>query len=236
LGKRSFTRRGGDGHGVYEEVITLADLPGWILTIAAGWLAVRMCISFVRTVNLIFFFYLISGIALVTALTAEKLKLYLGADFVETALLLNEWGRISAVAFFVAGFNAFIMVAQPPVARFPRVFSAFPLAIIPAHYFSLHAATLKEWITGIYEAGALIIGLAMYLTHLKKSIQYGWIVSGIVLISFSFFVYWFPDSVLVKGDIAWQLFLTAGLIATGTGIERTEHFFKPDYAEIKENE
>lgn len=208
-------------------MIFFYDLPGWLLLAASLLLFYRLVNVFFSGFSLIYTFYSLSALALILSAGAGTAKLIIGPDFFELASEISEWSRISAVALILCGLTALIREAKPPFARFPRIFSLFPLAIIPAHYYALHAAVLKEWVVGIYEAGSILIGFVMYVSYLRRDINFGYIVSGIVLILFAFISYWFRNQVLIQTENAWKLVFAGGLFFIALGISRTEKHFIP---------
>jgi hypothetical protein len=203
----------------------LSDVPG--LTIAASgiWLFYTLVMSFVRTKNLIFGFYLLAATAMLVTVVGTLGPVLFGAEFVETALNMREWGRISAIALVLSGLTAFIRFVKPPFARFPRVFSAFPLLIIPAHYFGMNSAVLKEWVIGIYEIGALFIALVMYAAQLRRDAQFLIILAGLGFNVIAFTAYWFPELVLVSGPGPWKISFALGCLLIARGIRGTEKHF-----------
>lgn len=207
-------------------MIFLYDIPGWLLFAAGFLLLFRLTSSFIRTYSLIYFFYTLSALSLLIAGFGAVGKTIFGADFVEWSVLMTEWGRITSVALLMSGLTALIREAKPPFARFPRVFCAFPLTIIAAHYFGMHAAVLKEWVIGIYEAGSLVIGLVMYASYLRRDYQFIFVISGLILFLFAFITFWFREFVLVQSDHAWKLMFSAGIFFVSYGLSRTESHFK----------
>jgi|GEM_PF-1621616 len=125
-----------------------------------------------------------------------------------------EWNRVVAITALFCSLSVLIRDSKPDFARFPLSFSLFPLLIIITFPFVQNTLVIKEWVMGIYEGGAVIVGLIMYgtLTYFNRS--YLRVLSSVGILSVSFIMYWFiPGMQNTSSSWLWKMVFIIGIFA-----------------------
>lgn len=134
---------------------------------------------------------------------------------------VSSWATISSAAFMLCAVTGLIREAKPTFARFPRIFCAFPLILIPLNVWGQHTLVLKDWMLALYLAGGLLI-MALILTVFLKKDHSIWIIYlSLGLLSGAHITAWF--NVIMTQDIeliSWKILLTMGMILFSVGFHK----------------
>lgn len=136
------------------------------------------------------------------------------------ANLILEWLNISGIAFILSGLALLIYNSKPPFARFPIILCYVPLLIIFTYYFAMNTLVLKEWLLMIYQGGALLVALLMFSMLIKKKLDYLIILMGLIIVSFSFILFWFPTYLSENLRWIWKALLISGMFITVHGFNK----------------
>ncbi len=118
---------------------------------------------------------------------------------------ISSWLQVTGVSFALCGLAIENWEDRPPVARFPYALAFAPVLLILSYGFVFQTVFLKELILALYEAGALFIGLMLFILFTVKNANYLYTVIGNALLLLSFAVYWFPGDLVADQPWLWQL-------------------------------
>ncbi len=118
---------------------------------------------------------------------------------------ISSWLQVTGVSFALCGLAIENWEDRPPVARFPYALAFAPVLLILSYGFVFQTVFLKELILALYEAGALFIGLMLFILFTVKNANYLYTVIGNALLLLSFAVYWFPGDLVADQPWIWQL-------------------------------
>lgn len=150
------------------------------------------------------------------------------SGFVDSASVTNisnfifEWGHITCLAFVLSALAIFIRESKPVFAQFPMLYTALPLMIVVSYILVKDTYALKNWLIAIYQGGAITVALLMYSVYTYRRNQYAIILAGVILLLFSYLLYWYVPNVQTAYNWIWQLLLAAGMVTTVLGYENAE--------------
>jgi len=133
-----------------------------------------------------------------------------------------EWGHITCLAFVLSALAVFIRESKPVFAQFPMLYTALPLMIVISYLLVQDTYALKNWLISIYQGGAIIVALLMYSVYTYRRKQYGIILAGVIILLFSYILYWYIPNIQTSYNWSWQLLLAAGMTIIVLGYENTE--------------
>lgn len=190
------------------------DWNGLLVCIVAGYASVKLASMAYRLDSLMHTAFAIAMLSFAVLGISENLALvvrYFEGDF--NVQMVKEWSGVISISLVLCGLAVLIRNAKPAFARFPLSFTALPLLIIVTYPLAIDTLVLKDWIMGIYEGGALLIGLLMYAVMSTTSVKYLYVVGAIALLSIAYTIYWFlPAEVVYTSSWIWQLFLLSGIV------------------------
>lgn len=135
----------------------------------------------------------------------------------------SDWAQVTCMAFVLSAITLVIREAKPEFARYPRVFALLPLCIVPVHYFGMHTLVLKDWVLGIYQAGALIIGALLYGSWLFRDVRFLTSFIAVMILMVTFLFYWSPFGLGTGlSSNVWRIGIIIGLILLNFGVEQTK--------------
>lgn len=161
--------------------------------------------------GLAFIFYFFSSLTwIVNSFDIEQSTLFL-------IHAISSWMQVTGVSFALCGLAIENWEDRPPVARFPYALAFAPVLLILSYGFVFQTVFLKELILALYEAGALLIGLMLFILFTVKNTNYLNTVIGNALLLLSFAVYWFPGDLVADQPWIWQLiaFIAIPIIVQG---------------------
>lgn len=167
------------------------------LTIAAGILAIMQIGIFID-------------------MMADNANLSAAVEFI------NEWGHITSLAFVLSSLAIFIRESKPVFAQFPFFYTALPLLILISYFFVQDTYALKNWLTAIYQGGAIIVSILMYSVYTYRKIEYGLILTGIGVFFLTFLLFWFIPAMQNSYAWIWKLMVGIAMVVTVVGYEKTE--------------
>ncbi|WP_138429644.1 hypothetical protein [Fodinibius saliphilus] len=144
------------------------------------------------------------------------------AFFSNTAAFIFEWGHIICLAFVLSSLAVFIRESKPAFAQFPMLYTGLPLLIVLSYLLVKDTYALKNWLITIYQGGAITVSILMYSVYTYRRKQYAIILSGSIILLFSYLLYWFVPAVNGPYTWLWELFLAAGLLTTVLGYEHAD--------------
>ena len=150
------------------------------------------------------------------------------SGFVDSASVTNisnfifEWGHITCLAFVLSALAVFIRESKPVFAQFPMLYTALPLLIVISYLLVQDTYALKNWLIAIYQGGAIIVALLMYSVYTYRRKQYAIILAGVIILLFSYILYWYVPNIQTSYNWSWQLLLAAGMTIIVLGYENAE--------------
>lgn len=133
-----------------------------------------------------------------------------------------EWGHITSLAFVLSSLAIFIRESKPVFAQFPFFYTALPLLILFSYFFVQDTYALKNWLTAIYQGGAILVSLLMYSVYTYRKVEYGLILSGIGVFLLAFLLFWFIPAIQDSYAWIWKIMVGIAMIVTVIGYEKTE--------------
>lgn len=167
------------------------------LTIAAGILALMQ-------------------IGLFIDIMSDDANLSAAVDFVV------EWGHITSLAFVLSSLAIFIRESKPVFAQFPFFYTALPLLILISYFFVQDSYALKNWLTAIYQGGAIFVAVLMYSVYTYRKAEYGLILTGMGFFFITFILFWFIPSIQDSYEWIWKVLVGIAMVVTVVGYEKTE--------------
>lgn len=134
-------------------------------------------------------------------------------------LNLQGWTQVSAVSFLLVALSIENWEDRPPVARYPYTFNFSALILIPAYLLLYQTVYLQEVMIGIYEGGAILVGLLLFGLFTSKMFEYIYSFLGIVLILLGFVVYWFPAETVLSFPWIWKIITITGVLIFVSGYQ-----------------
>lgn len=191
----------------------------WILFLS-GLISLSMFIRIsLKQTNIVHIGFTLSLLAFCVTMSAVILQASgLNKGSSETFEVIVSWATISSAAFMLSAVTGLIREAKPTFARFPRIFCAFPLLLIPLNVWGQHTLVLKDWMLGLYLAGGLFI-LALILTVFFKKDHFIWIIFGsLVLLTFAHVIVWFNVGLSPEFErISWKSLFAGGMVLFSIG-------------------
>lgn len=144
------------------------------------------------------------------------------ANFSAAIEFITEWGHITSLAFVLSSLAIFIRESKPVFAQFPFFYTALPLLILISYFFVQETYALKNWLTAIYQGGAIIVSLLMYSVYTYRRAEYSLILIGIAVFFLTFILFWFLPVIQNSYAWIWKLLVGLAMIVTVVGYEKTE--------------
>ncbi|MDI6400755.1 hypothetical protein QLX67_02020 [Balneolaceae bacterium ANBcel3] len=137
---------------------------------------------------------------------------------------LANWVTVFAVSFALSAMAALIREFKPELTRYPRVFTLFPLLLIPVYPMVIETVVLKEYVIFIYKLSAVGIGLLMYGYKSYKDSSYGFVFFGVIFFLLTLILYRIPDTFFQLPEYGWILLSSAGVLAFTIGYIQTNKY------------
>lgn len=138
----------------------------------------------------------------------------------ETALLLRqgmEWVHVTAISFSLCTLALENWYDRPGIARYPFWLNAMPLLLLLSYLMVYDTLHLKSILAGIYEGGALLIGLLIFGLFTVRNLNYLYAFAGMLMFLLSFIIFWFPGGPAVEAGWLWKIFAVAGVLSFISG-------------------
>jgi len=136
--------------------------------------------------------------------------------------MIREWSAIVSISFILSAIAILIRNAKPPFARFPIYFTALPLLLIAVHPIAIKTIVLKYWLMGIYQGGAIIIGIMLYTVMATHDSKFLIILFSVISFGLSFISYWLIPETNTIVEQLWKLPFTLGIIISVYGYDKLE--------------
>lgn len=144
------------------------------------------------------------------------------ANFSAAVEFIVEWGHITSLAFILSSLAIFIRESKPVFAQFPFFYTALPLLILISYFFVQDTYALKNWLTAVYQGGAIIVSVLMYSVYTYRKAEYGLILLGVALFFLAFLSFWFIPAIQNSYAWIWKVLVSIAMIVTVIGYEKTE--------------
>jgi len=139
-----------------------------------------------------------------------------------TVEIIFAWAEIVAVALVLCYLALLIRDSKPVFARFPFAFTALPLLIIITFPLVQNTIVLKDWVIGLYEGGALLIGLLVFGVKTSKDERFTLLTAGLLIFLGCFLAVWLVPKTAVIYDMLWKGLLIFGIGLTIHGYQYAE--------------
>jgi len=116
------------------------------------------------------------------------------------------------IACLLSALAVVVRESKPIVTRFPLALSFIPFLLVPSHLIVSHTFVLKELLFGIYEGGAIVVGLLIYALNATNDKRYLNIVLGIVVFAIALLLEALTIPIMVSVWIIWGLFAIAVIL------------------------
>lgn len=132
---------------------------------------------------------------------------------------INEWFEIIAISFVLSGLAVLIRESKPVFAQFPLIYTAVPLLLVFSYWLVKDTLAIKDWLTSIYQGGALMVAILMYGVHTYRISHYIYALVASLIFLITFIVYWFVPGVQEGYPWIWQLLLGISFIVMVYGLD-----------------
>ncbi len=116
------------------------------------------------------------------------------------------------IACLLSALAVVVRDSKPIVTRFPLALSFIPFLLVPSHLIVSHTFVLKELLFGIYEVGAIIVGLLIYGLFSLSDKRYLNIVLGIVCFAIALVLDAVTIPIMISAWITWGLYAIAVIL------------------------
>jgi hypothetical protein len=116
------------------------------------------------------------------------------------------------IASLLSALAVVVRDSKPIVTRFPLALSFIPFLLVPSHLIVSHTFVLKELLFGIYQAGAIIVGLLIYGLFSTTDRRYLNIVAGIVFFAVALVLDTVTIPFMISAWIIWGVFAIAVIL------------------------
>lgn len=116
------------------------------------------------------------------------------------------------IASLLSALAVVVRDSKPIVTRFPLALSFIPFLLVPSHLIVSHTFVLKELLFGIYQAGAIIVGLLIYGLFSTTDKRYLNIVAGIVFFAVALVLDMVTIPFMISAWIIWGVFAIAVIL------------------------
>lgn len=144
------------------------------------------------------------------------------ANFSAAVEFVAEWGHITSLAFILSSLAIFIRESKPVFAQFPFFYTALPLLILISYFFVQDTYAIKNWLTAIYQGGAIIVAILMYSVYTYRRTEYSLILIGVAVFFLAFILFWFIPAIQNSHAWIWKTLVGIAMIITVIGYEKTE--------------
>lgn len=149
--------------------------------------------------------------------------LYFFEESIPEYLFYKDYLSIAGVSSILIGLFILIRNSKPVFARFPAQFTLLPLIVIPFYPMLSETLVLRELVSIIFQAGALVVAfLILFINQYKKS-EHGWVILGCVFLTAVFLMKW-VFAIDLEYSWIWEILLASGIIVSSIGF----HKLKPD--------
>ena len=143
--------------------------------------------------------------------------LNLPTESLSAAQQILEWLHITGISLGLSVLALENWVDRPNIARYPFWLNFTPLLLLFSYLLVYDTIYLKNILAGIYEGGALLTGLLLFGLFTSRTLDYLYSLIGLLLLSVSFILFWFPGDPAAEAGWLWKLFATAGVLGFISG-------------------
>ena len=185
----------------------MITVSGFILLMATLYCGIQLLLNYKYTKFVYYLCLSVASFTISVGLIGSEVESYLQPY---SSQQLMVWVRIVSISFALCGLAILLWESKPTFARFPVIFCAVPLLLIPAFVFIINSSTLNELVLALLQVGALAIGFMLYLLKASNDTRSFYVLSGICAFVIALTLH------LIQGSIiSVPIWLTELIIATG---------------------
>jgi len=127
--------------------------------------------------------------------------------------VISNWMHVSALASILTGMGLAIREAKPIINRAPAALSFIPFLLILVHPLIQDTVIVKELLFGLYAVAAIVIALMLFTLAYVRRGEYGYLLTGTIIILLGFILIHTPSNVLSFGYLIGILLCGMGILS-----------------------
>lgn len=137
-------------------------------------------------------------------------------------ILIIRFVNLSSLVCVLSALFNLIRESKPVFARFPPILSYIPFLILLFIPLILGQTVIYNLLTATFQAGSILVALMIFVLNKLSKKDYGWHISGLILLLVAFVFYWFNSLTAIQEVVITELVLLSGIVFLTTAIKKSQ--------------